>query len=90
MKRLSETTLFKKVSGDPETIKEMTLFFEMLQSKGIDPTSGKNPSTMQLLKLLGDSEFKEAAKRLQARFQALGVDLQYPEVLAELSALKKP
>ncbi|KAF9499365.1 hypothetical protein BDN71DRAFT_175605 [Pleurotus eryngii] len=89
LKAFSETTLFRKLADDPEALKEMAEFVKLLKSKGIDPTSGKTPGTMQMLKLVADPEFREAAKRTQERLLKSGVDLKSPEIMAELMALKK-
>jgi hypothetical protein len=48
----------------------------LIGKAGIDFASGKPPSTLQMMKLAANSEFREGAKRVVEEMQKAGVDLK--------------
>ncbi|ESK97433.1 mrna export [Moniliophthora roreri MCA 2997] len=86
--KLSKTTIFKKLAESPSAINAVKEFGEAMQKQGLDTT--KPPTTMQMLKLSMNKDFREAALRLQEEFQRAGIDLTDKAVMDELmQAMKK-
>ncbi|KAF7776395.1 hypothetical protein Agabi119p4_4788 [Agaricus bisporus var. burnettii] len=84
-----QTTLFQKLAGHPEAVYALEDFAKLMQAKGLDFSSGKPPSPLQMLKLASNSEFRESAKRVGEELQKAGVDMQSKELMQEMMELMK-
>ncbi|KAF8164960.1 hypothetical protein B0H34DRAFT_648702 [Crassisporium funariophilum] len=69
------TATFQKMSRSPEALEAVRKFAEMMQKQGIDFSSGKPLSMIQMSKLLMNSEFRTGAKELVEAMQKAGIDL---------------
>ncbi|CDO74115.1 hypothetical protein BN946_scf185043.g165 [Trametes cinnabarina] len=81
--------LLKLLQDKPETMEHIKKFIEQLQANGIDVTSGKMPSKMDMLRLLMKSDIRESAMKMAAAFQEAGIDLQSKEMMQSLMAMQK-
>lgn len=88
-KAFQNTGLFNKLANHPEAAVALQDLAKVLQEKGIDLTTGKPPSTLQMIKLASNAEFRAAAKRVEEELQKAGVDLRSKEVLQEMMDLMK-
>lgn len=82
------TSLFKKLADKPEALQALDRFSKLLRKAGIDTTSGKQPSKMQLINLASNAEFRESARNVAEELQKAGVDLHSREVMEEVMNLK--
>ncbi|KAJ3935530.1 MAG: hypothetical protein NXY57DRAFT_958115 [Lentinula lateritia] len=87
--RLSNTTLAKKLQDAPEAMQAIRDFMVILQNEGLDFSSGKPPSTMQLMKLGMKKEVRDGMMKLTTEAQKAGIDLTNKDMIAELMAAMK-
>ncbi|KAI8637957.1 hypothetical protein BD408DRAFT_423714 [Parasitella parasitica] len=66
--------LIEKIQQHPQIMQQLIDFTQLLQSKGVD-VSGKQPSFMQVMKVMNDPEIKEDVKKLAQSMQAAGIQL---------------
>lgn len=66
--------LIEKIQQHPNIMQQLVDFTELLQSKGVD-VSGKQPSFMQVMKVMNDPEIKEKVQKLAQEMQAAGIQL---------------
>jgi uncharacterized protein (DUF302 family) len=60
-------------------------------STGVDLSSGKPPSAMQMFRLATNSEFKEAAKKVVEELKKAGIDLTSQDAMGEImNNIRKP
>ncbi|KAF8897347.1 hypothetical protein BD779DRAFT_1490324 [Infundibulicybe gibba] len=83
------TSIFKKLADKPEALVALEEFARLLQSSGVDLSSGKRPSTLQMLKLASNSEFRTGAQRVVEELQKAGVDFKSKEIMDEMMNLSK-
>ncbi|KAF9224285.1 hypothetical protein BS17DRAFT_779589 [Gyrodon lividus] len=91
LNNFKDTSVFRKVADNPEALMALRDFAALMKEKGIDASSGP-PSTMQMLRLAGSSDFREAAQRVVDELKNAGVDLsskvsQMPDTLASCFTL---
>lgn len=55
-------------------MQQLVDFTQLLQSKGVD-VSGKQPSFMQVMKVMNDPDIKEKVQKLAQDMQAAGIQL---------------
>ncbi|KAJ3729047.1 hypothetical protein DFJ43DRAFT_1156603 [Lentinula guzmanii] len=72
--RLSHTTLAKKLQSSPEAMRAIRDFMIVLQNQGLDISSGKAPSTMQMMKLGMMKEVRDGMMKMTAEMQKAGID----------------
>ncbi|KAF8559016.1 hypothetical protein OG21DRAFT_1493419 [Imleria badia] len=77
----------RKLLSSPEAVKALDEIQQVMQEKGIDPTTG--PTTMQLFQLLSNAEFRKAGKKLKEELEKAGVDLADQELLSAWKNLQK-
>ncbi|KAI9574948.1 hypothetical protein HD554DRAFT_2051246 [Boletus coccyginus] len=77
----------RKLLGSPEAVKALDEVQQLMQEKGVDPTTG--PTTMQLVQLLSSAEFRKAGKKLKEELEKAGVDLADQELLSAWKNLQK-
>ncbi|KAJ3723186.1 hypothetical protein FB446DRAFT_783394 [Lentinula raphanica] len=89
--RLNSTSLAKKLQNSPEAMQAIRDFMVVLQNQGLDLSTGKPPSPMQLMKLGMKKEVREEMMKMTAEMQKAGIDLTDKDMIAELmAAMKKP
>ncbi|KAF9449925.1 hypothetical protein P691DRAFT_758669 [Macrolepiota fuliginosa MF-IS2] len=104
-KAFQNTSIFQKLGNHPEAVSALENFAKLLQEKGsispvtsdinsytpigVDLSSGKPPSTLQMLKLAANPDFREGAKRVGEELQKAGVDFQSKELMQEMMELMK-
>ncbi|KAG2215155.1 hypothetical protein INT46_006541 [Mucor plumbeus] len=66
--------LIEKIQKHPHIMQQLVDFTQLLQSKGVD-VSGKQPSFMQIMKVMNDPEIKEKVQKLAQEMQAAGIQL---------------
>ncbi|KAI9265668.1 hypothetical protein EDC94DRAFT_603764 [Helicostylum pulchrum] len=76
--------LIEKIQQHPHIIEQLVNFTSLLQSKGID-VSGKQPSYMQIMKVMSDPEIKEKVQKLAQDMQGAGIQLDM-NTIQELQA----
>ncbi|KAF8974776.1 hypothetical protein BDZ97DRAFT_1647253 [Flammula alnicola] len=72
---LKATSTYQKLSKNPDAILAIKNFAEIMEKQGVDTTSGKPPSMLQMSKLFLNSEVREASKKLVEELKKAGVDL---------------
>ncbi|KAM0342548.1 hypothetical protein ACHAPU_009399 [Fusarium lateritium] len=72
---------FEKLSRHPPAIAAMQKMGDVIKSKGLDTT--QPPSKMDIMKLMMDSEFREAATTLTTEMQNAGVEIN-PDVFMKM------
>ncbi|KAK7049691.1 hypothetical protein VNI00_005722 [Paramarasmius palmivorus] len=102
--KLSKTTVFQKLAESPSAINALKDFGQAMQKQGrrthcfLSPETDlslgydltKPPTTMQMVKMSMNKEFREAALRMQEEFTKAGIDLADKAVMEELmQAMKK-
>ncbi|KAJ3564349.1 hypothetical protein NP233_g8347 [Leucocoprinus birnbaumii] len=88
-KAFQNTSLYSKLSQHPDALAALSDFAKLLQDKGIDLSTGKPPSTLQMIKLASNADFREATKRVGEELQKAGVDLQSKAVMQEMMELMR-
>lgn len=66
--------LIEKIQQHPHIMQQLVDFTQLLQTKGVD-VSGKQPSFMQVMKVMNDPEIKEKVQKLAQDMQAAGIQL---------------
>jgi hypothetical protein len=66
--------LIDKIQQHPHIMQQLVDFTALLQSKGVD-VSGKQPSFMQIMKVMNDPEIKEKVQKLAQDMQTAGIQL---------------
>ncbi|KAH9483041.1 hypothetical protein JR316_0005141 [Psilocybe cubensis] len=89
IKALQETEAYKKLSKSQSAIEAIKKFMNVLQKSGVDTTSGKRPSMLQMSKLMLNSEFRDASKNMIEEFQKAGLDPTDKAMIDELTNLMK-
>ncbi|KAI8371775.1 uncharacterized protein BYT42DRAFT_581542 [Radiomyces spectabilis] len=74
--------LVDKLRQHPHIMQQLIDFTALLQEKGFD-VSGKQPSMMQIMKVMNDAEIRERVKKLAQDMQAAGIQLDM-QAIAEL------
>ncbi|KAK7470852.1 hypothetical protein VKT23_002268 [Stygiomarasmius scandens] len=87
--QFQNTELFKKLSASPSALNAASEFGQVLQREGFDFTSGKKPTTMQMMKLAFNSEVKAASLRLKEELDKAGIDITDKNLVAEMMELMK-
>ncbi|KAF4470788.1 hypothetical protein FALBO_2303 [Fusarium albosuccineum] len=72
---------FEKLSRHPPAIIAMQKVGEIIKSKGFEP--GQPPSKMEVVKLMMDKEFREAAQTLTTEMQNAGIEIN-PDVFMKM------
>ncbi|KAI8880113.1 hypothetical protein K501DRAFT_255685 [Backusella circina FSU 941] len=84
--------LIEKIQQHPHIMQQLLDFTNLLQSKGVD-VSGKQPSFMQVMKVMNDPEVKEKVKVLAQDMQAAGIQLDMAaiqELQSSFGSMAKP
>jgi hypothetical protein len=92
IKQVSEMSVFKKLSGNPQAVQSLKNIFQLMQEAGesalssngtaahactgVDLSTGKPPSTMQLTRLVLNRKFMKAMKQCMEEFKLVGIDLK--------------
>ncbi|KAG5351268.1 hypothetical protein E4T56_gene3585 [Termitomyces sp. T112] len=84
-----KTTVFKKLANHPEAINAIRALMGIMQEAGIDVTSGAQPSTFKMAKLMMNSKFREQVTVVAEEMKKANVDLNSKEVMDEIMALRK-
>ncbi|KAF9468930.1 hypothetical protein BDZ94DRAFT_552645 [Collybia nuda] len=84
-----KTTIFRKLANHPEAISALQDLAKALDEAGVDLAGGKQPSTLQMMKLAAKSEFRATIKRVSEEMKKAGVDFGSKEVMDEIMGLKK-
>ncbi|KAJ4472293.1 hypothetical protein J3R30DRAFT_1062513 [Lentinula aciculospora] len=87
--RFSNTTLAKKLQNSPEAMQAIRDFMLVLQNEGLDISSGKAPSTMQLMKLGMKKEVRDGMMKMTTEMQKAGIDPTDKNMIEELMAAMK-
>ncbi|KAK7418025.1 hypothetical protein QQX98_004164 [Neonectria punicea] len=77
---------FEKLGRHPPAIVAMQKVGEIIKSKGLEP--GKPPSKMDMLKLMMDKDFREAAQTLTTEMQNAGVEIN-PDIFMKMMEADK-
>ncbi|OAX42880.1 hypothetical protein K503DRAFT_262257 [Rhizopogon vinicolor AM-OR11-026] len=88
LSQFKNTSIFGKLADKPEALMALRDFAELMRAQGIDANSGP-PSTMQMMRLAANSEFREAAQKVVTELQKAGVDLTSQDTIQELMGLSK-
>ncbi|KAJ4178661.1 hypothetical protein NW755_013033 [Fusarium falciforme] len=72
--------MFEKLSRHPPAIIAMQKVGDIIKSKGFEP--GKPPSKMEVMKLLMDKEFRDAAQTLTTEMQNAGIEINPDALMA--------
>ncbi|KAH7930257.1 hypothetical protein BV22DRAFT_1101858 [Leucogyrophana mollusca] len=88
MTQFKNTSIFRKLADKPEALMALRDFANLMRDKGIDASSGP-PSTMQMMRLAANPEFRQAAQRVVAELKNAGVDLTSQDAMQELMGLSK-
>ncbi|KAH7904455.1 hypothetical protein BJ138DRAFT_1119399 [Hygrophoropsis aurantiaca] len=88
--QLKNSSLFQKLADKPEALIALRDFANFMRDQGkcIDTTSGP-PSTMQMMRLAANSEFRQAAQKVVEELKNAGVDLTSQDTMQELMGLSK-
>ncbi|KAG6837926.1 hypothetical protein H0H93_008320 [Arthromyces matolae] len=84
-----KSTIFRKLANQPEAINAIRSLMETLKESGVDVSSGAQPSTFAMAKLMMNSKFREQIKIMAEAMKKADVDLTSKEVMDELMAIKK-
>ncbi|CAG8483752.1 2737_t:CDS:1 [Paraglomus brasilianum] len=74
--------LLVKIASNPELVSTLQEFAELLQTKGIDVTSGEPPPITEAMKLFSDPQVREVSGRIARGLQAVGVPLDPQALMA--------
>ncbi|KIK95134.1 hypothetical protein PAXRUDRAFT_827320 [Paxillus rubicundulus Ve08.2h10] len=74
LNNFKDTSVFRQIANNPEALMALRDFSALMKEKGIDASSGP-PSTMQMLRLAGSSDFRKAAQKVVDELKNAGVDL---------------
>ncbi|OJA20878.1 hypothetical protein AZE42_00864 [Rhizopogon vesiculosus] len=88
LSQFKNTSIFGKLADKPEALMALRDFAELMRAQGIDANSGP-PSTMQMMRLAANSEFRQAAQKVVTELQKAGVDLTSQDTIQELMGLSK-
>ncbi|KAI8078263.1 uncharacterized protein B0P05DRAFT_543133 [Gilbertella persicaria] len=81
--------LIDKIQQHPHIMQQLVDFTQILQSKGVD-VYGKQPSFMQLMKVMNDVEVKEKVAQLAKDMQAAGIQLDMNTIQELQSSFMSP
>ncbi|KAG6886926.1 hypothetical protein C0992_001610 [Termitomyces sp. T32_za158] len=84
-----KTTVFKKLANHPEAINSIRALMETMQEAGVDVSSGAQPSTFKMAKLMMSSKFREQIRVVADEMKKADVDINSKEVMDEIMTLKK-
>ncbi|KAG0705469.1 hypothetical protein DFH29DRAFT_906631 [Suillus ampliporus] len=87
LSQFKNTSIFGKLADKPEALMALRDFAELMRAQGIDANSP--PSTLQMMKLAANSEFRQAAQKVVTELQKAGVDVTSQETMQELMGLSK-
>ncbi|KAG1753841.1 uncharacterized protein EDB91DRAFT_419925 [Suillus paluster] len=85
--QFKNTSIFGKLADKPEALMALRDFAELMRAQGIDANSP--PSTLQMMKLAANSEFRQAAQKVVTELQKAGVDITSQDTMQELMGLSK-
>ncbi|KAI8583361.1 hypothetical protein K450DRAFT_223268 [Umbelopsis ramanniana AG] len=80
----------KKLQSNPQILQQLADFTILLQEKGLDASSGKQPGFGQIMKLMSDPEVKEKAAKLAQDMQAAGIQMDMNTVMELQKAFGGP
>ncbi|KAJ7127619.1 WD40-repeat-containing domain protein [Mycena epipterygia] len=60
----------------PDAVNAIVKFAKVMEESGVDVSAGKLPGPMQLMKLAGNSKFREAYAEVESELQKSGVDMR--------------
>ncbi|KAG2146630.1 hypothetical protein DEU56DRAFT_785542 [Suillus clintonianus] len=87
LSQFKNTSIFGKLADKPEALMALRDFAELMRAQGIDANAP--PSTLQMMRLAANSEFREAAQKVVTELQNAGVDLTSQDTIQELMGLSK-
>jgi hypothetical protein len=79
--------IIEKLQQHPHIMQQLVDFTALLQAKGVD-VSGKQPSFMQVMKVMSDPEVKEKVKVMAQDMQAAGIQLDMQTIQELQSDMK--
>ncbi|KAG2173989.1 hypothetical protein INT44_000103 [Umbelopsis vinacea] len=86
----SSHPFIKKLQNNPQILQQLADFTILLQGKGLDTSSGKQPGFGQIMKLMADPEVKEKAAKLAQDMQAAGIQMDMSTVMELQKAFGGP
>ncbi|KAF9534433.1 hypothetical protein CPB83DRAFT_902355 [Crepidotus variabilis] len=84
-KAVQDSPVFKKIAQHSAALEAMQKFAGVMQKL----EAGKQPGPLQMMKLVANSEFREASKTMAEEFKKAGVDLTSPDVVEEMKSIAK-
>ncbi|TLS26602.1 hypothetical protein PpBr36_04223 [Pyricularia pennisetigena] len=69
-----------KIAQNPEAVKAIMEFEQILKAKGFDFRAGQQPSKLQMMKLMLDKDFRQAMLKLAEEMQKAGIDGNSPQM----------
>ncbi|KAJ8595359.1 hypothetical protein M405DRAFT_857436 [Rhizopogon salebrosus TDB-379] len=88
LSQFKNTSVFTKLADKPEALMALRDFAELMRAQGIDANSGP-PSTLQMMRLAANAEFRQAAQKVVTELQNAGVDITSQDTMQELMGLTK-
>ncbi|KII95380.1 hypothetical protein PLICRDRAFT_34228 [Plicaturopsis crispa FD-325 SS-3] len=86
--RYRDTKLYKQLKDKPEAFAALQSFMKLLQEHGVDIQSGKHLSTMQMIKLAANSEFRAGATLVAQELKRAGIDQEAMQEIISLGGFK--
>jgi len=80
----------QKLRDNPHIVQQLADFTVLLQEKGLDMSSGKQPGFGQIMKLMSDPDIKEKAAKLAQDMQAAGIQMDMNSVMELQKAFGGP
>jgi len=84
MRKISETSLYKQLSSNPEAVKSVENLYHVMKEAGVSLETGKPPSNMQMMRLAMNRKFMKTFKTCMEEFQKAGIDLKSDGVMEEI------
>lgn len=73
--------IIEKISKNPDALLAIQNFGKVLEKQGVDLSSGKQLSMIQMSKLLMNSEFRKGAEELVEELKKTGVEVNSKDLL---------
>ncbi|KAF9481954.1 hypothetical protein BDN70DRAFT_875576 [Pholiota conissans] len=89
LEAVKNSEVYQKLAKNKEALEAVAKFAEIMQANGIDMSSGKPPSMLQMSKMLMKSEVRQVATDLSEALKKAGIDLTNKDVMQQVSAFAK-
>ncbi|KAH8555940.1 hypothetical protein BGW37DRAFT_479159 [Umbelopsis sp. PMI_123] len=80
----------RKLQSNPHILQQLADFTLLLQEKGLDTSSGRQPGFGQIMKLMSDPDVKSKAVQLAQDMQAAGIQMDMNTVMELQKAFGGP